>query len=270
MSDKPILFCGEMVRAKRDGRKTQTRRLRGMEDLNGQPCAWTSGMRPQQYASHQFAFLDMADPIGTYPTFIEAPYAVGDYLWTRETWAVHKNMDSWRPCMAADDAPVWYRADSDEVQCEADLDRGKWRPSIFMPRWAARDWSEVTDVRVQRVQEISEADAIAEGISFYGGYWRSVVHPVKKTLKCWPTAVCAFGQLWDSINAKPKRTKRHPATGAKEDCYVSYPWTDIRETRQHRGLSWYVIGNPWVAAYTFRQSPVRRVCDGCYDGGWGG
>lgn len=81
----------------------------------------------------------------------------------------------------------------------------RWRPSIHMPKWASRIRLLVTRVRIERVQNITEEDAIAEGIWFDGQYWRAVTHPIKGGLKCWPSAREAFRQLWDSIYAKQGR-----------------------------------------------------------------
>lgn len=85
-----------------------------------------------------------------------------------------------------------------------------------MPRWASRITLELTDVRVQRLQEISEEDALAEGVQLH---WRSVKHPIKGTLKCWPTARVAFEELWHSTHGKRS------------------PWSS----------------KPWVWALTFRR-----------------
>ena len=61
-----------------------------------------------------------------------------------------------------------------------------------------------------------------------------------------PDTILSFGELWNSLHLKPKKAKTNPYTGKRESCYVSYPWEDIRETREKNGLKWYVIGNPWV------------------------
>ncbi|KKM15170.1 hypothetical protein LCGC14_1698730 [marine sediment metagenome] len=116
----------------------------------------------------------------------------------------------------------------------------KLKPSIFMPRWASRINPVITEVRVERVQEISEADAKAEGVSPLN------YHPVSK----WPQHFReSFIELWNSINTKPKP---HLIKG-KIAFYESYPWEDIQETRTYRGLPWYVYGNPWVFPITFKE-----------------
>jgi hypothetical protein len=89
-------------------------------------------------------------------------------MWVRETWAAHVGWDKLKPSDLAHDAKAnfWFAADPEGTDGTADIPsfrRGKWRSSIFMPRWASRITLEITDVRVQRLQEISEKDAAAEG-----------------------------------------------------------------------------------------------------------
>ena len=122
-------------------------------------------------------------------------------------------------------------------------------PSIHMPRWACRLELEVTKVRVERVQEISEADAIAEGVTYTDEYleWEEWVDSCAPPGSSRASAKDWFGKLWDSINAKPKPVR----SGGKIDHYVSYPWEDVQETREHRGLPWIVMGNPWVWPVNF-------------------
>lgn len=138
--DLPILFSGPMVRALRRevDPKTQTRRL-----AKGQAVEWLGlGFKPE-FVAHPENHL--------------SPFAVGDRLWVRETWAVGERFDSYPPreiCRTE----VAYLADEEGL---IDL---RWRPSIHMPRWASRISLEVTEVRAQRLREISEEDAAAEGI----------------------------------------------------------------------------------------------------------
>lgn len=77
-----------------------------------------------------------------------------------------------------------------------------WHSAIYCPRWASRLTLEITDVRAQRVQEISEEDAVAEGVDFRGNYWRAGNHPVKGSALFFPTARVAYQHLWDSLNSK--------------------------------------------------------------------
>lgn len=204
--------------------------------------------------------------------------AAGDGLWIKETWAGIRHPEgeadeAWftslkRPYLKwpeeqgalitkaggawMADAIVW-RADGGLAWADGDgfiatrrdgTEASFWRSPLFMPYLFRRQAIDqvITFVRCERLQAMTEADAKAEGIPFDGTYWRSAIHPVKGTLKCWPTALMAYEKLWDSLNAKPKPVR----VGGKLDHYVSYPWEDVRETREHRGKPWHVRGNPWV------------------------
>lgn len=140
-----------------------------------------------------------------------------------------------------------YRATAINPQPDGNI-KLRWESSIFMPRKAARFYLEITDISVERVQEISTIDIRCEGVTI-----KNQIEQYAENYKD------AFQALWDSINAKPKRAKRNPA-GLKEDCYVSYPWADICETREHRGLNWYVIGNPFVWRIAFSDISETYPC----------
>lgn len=146
MAIKPILFNTEMVRAILDGRKTCTRRVIKLpENMDGVPVG-KSG--------------DSNNPLGfMHPGGIKRPpYQPGDILYVRETWCE-------LPVNEAGHMrghPVYYyRADGDMRPEEW---RGKWSPSTHTPKEAARIWLKVTDVRVERLQKITEDGCIAEGI----------------------------------------------------------------------------------------------------------
>jgi len=155
---RPILFSSPMVRAILDGSKTQTRRS----------FAGTLGVTP-------------------------CPYGVpGDRLWVRETFVQGHPSDAGE---VRYDLPLryWYRADGDlDMWAGEDGHAGDvpWRPSIHMPRAASRITLEITDVRVERLQAISEEDALAEGVPFVQN------DPFERTARR------EFQDLWDSLNAK--------------------------------------------------------------------
>jgi hypothetical protein len=184
-----------MVRAILAGKKTQTRRVvgsmhppeffgvRGGPDEND-PLQWgyyvADGMPwgsdgclvlARGETGHDRCVLSLACPYGD----------VGDRLWVRETWAEVNG-------------GAFYKAD--EPWPEAYGPEPKWKPSIHMPRWASRITLEVTDVRVERVQFISEPDAKAEGCCRFGG--RGAPQTVGME---GGTARDMFRKLWDSINA---------------------------------------------------------------------
>ena len=133
MADRPIIFSAPMIRALLDGRKSQTRRV----------------LKPP-YGTLEYL------PDGTWRP-ICTKFFRGDRLWVRETWA---DIAADPSCdLHATGIKTAYRAtDDDEFTIPP-----RWRPSIHMPRWASRMTLIVTDVRVQRLQDISEADAEAEG-----------------------------------------------------------------------------------------------------------
>lgn len=147
MTDKPILFSGPMVRAILDGRKTQTRRIITRSNL----MEWDGKeMRPI--------------PVG---------FAPGDRLWVRETWQGL----SYGDYLPTKSQVCDLRYAATDMLRDADKDvRGyPWRPSIHMPRWASRLTLIVEDVSVQRLQDITEADAQAEGAKPWTGAEQSYV-----------------------------------------------------------------------------------------------
>ena len=178
MKERPILFSAPMVRAILSGRKTQTRRevkrCGLLESTGGQ------GMRP----------IPIACPHGR----------PGDRLWVRETWqyAPVKYCDcpqgsEAQPC---DDwiEGIGCRSNRTEViYREDEATAAKWRSPIHMPRWASRITLEITDIRVERVQDISEADAMAEGVEF-----GNITDPLTGEID--RDATEAFEVLWESIH----------------------------------------------------------------------
>ena len=149
MADRPIIFSAPLVRALLDGRKTQTRRrLKPMR-----------GVRIEEFQEKG------PHPSGIGTVFecprdkLRAPYASGDRLWMREAHAFVGSCDPGLLVTRAD-YPHCVPGHYENVPPASDI---RWRPSIYMPRWASRLTLIVSDVRVQRVQDISEEDAQAEG-----------------------------------------------------------------------------------------------------------
>lgn len=202
MKERPILFSAPMVRAILDGRKTQTRRVMKVQPGD---VLWRSNGR-------DWLWLDNDDGPLTEPApCIRCPYGVpGDRLWVRETWA--------KPGEVGDS--IEYRADNDDPLA------GRWRPSIHMPRWASRITLEVTGVRVERLQDISEDDARAEGIREVtkdGVVKKYCVYDLgDHSSTPWDQmprrAVAAYAALWNDINGK----------GA----FLSNPWVWVVEFRR--------------------------------------
>ncbi len=148
MTDRPILFSAPMVRALLAGTKTQTRRV-----VKPQPHHGLVGVMVN-LGGADWA-MDDGDLSGQW----RCPYGVpGDRLIVRETFRLPAEYDDVKPSLVRSSAPVWYAAD-----VRADEGWGKTRVSIHMPRWASRLTLTITEVRVERLQDISEADAKAEG-----------------------------------------------------------------------------------------------------------
>ena len=185
MSKRPIIFSAPMVRAILEGRKTQTRRV-----VKPQPDSLSTDGVPTRFF-HKRA-------IGSgYQVQISCPYgAPGDRLWVREThW-----MDRRDPTMVAMDLDGYVVARSGYETGQAcdvtQLSRHEFwrkRPSIHMPRWASRILLEVTAVRVERLQDISEADAAAEG-------WMRRPEVSDDPQVHHDAARDWFSDLWESIN----------------------------------------------------------------------
>lgn len=201
MSEHPILMAAPMVRALLDGRKTQTRRVLPQRWIHAdnmeEACTPEGEPLPGMWMDHyEGEDADVA--------MVRCPFGVvGDRLWVRETWAADRR--------APDvDGVYVYRA-TDEVTLNAQLATpDRWHPSIHMPRRASRITLEVTEVRVQRLQDISEEDAIAEGVrrfddiptpdpSRYGAGNRWSAFEPTSTDECLGSARFAFGNLVNKL-----------------------------------------------------------------------
>ena len=174
-------------------RKTQTRRVVKYIPALGDPEDWCCNNIDEEF------FIRLA---GDYRRY--CPYGIsGNRLWVRETWAATASNDPCSPSEINTDAgkPVlWYK---ESVGVEPSCGwRGKWRPSIFMPRWASRITLEVVDVRVERLKDISEKDSRAEGIFETPrdpGFESWSTHGMRDY---YATPRRAFKALWDSINVR--------------------------------------------------------------------
>lgn len=233
IKERPIIMTAESVRAILDGRKTQTRRV-----LKFQPpsdayelCTLMSTTdRDEKKHEGKKHWVEMDDDgftiLDATEDFFRVPYQIGERRWVRETWASYggtkdlyhraKENIQYRATWDNDTRrPDWHWY-SDQPFCD-----DHWRSPIYMPRWASRLSLEVTDAKVERVQDISIDGAKAEGIegggvSWWGGYYSGTAKIMHGNARS------AFESLWDTINAK-------------------------------RGYSWE--SNPWVWAVTFRRVP---------------
>lgn len=212
--DKPILFSAPMVRAILRGDKTMTRReiklpTKGeyvRPDMGGWAPSTIGGGGAFRFAKDGSRIPASKEVViwnQTTGTCLAMKYRGGDRLWVRETWFPMEAQNGQRN--------YGYAADftgEGRPNCN-------YKPSIHMPRTASRITLEVTAVKIERLQDISEDDAKAEGVECDSDGWRDYMMP---NTQCRPTAKDSFETLWESINGPG---------------------------------SWEV--NPWVAAYSFKR-----------------
>jgi len=216
MKERPILFRGEMVRAILDGRKTMTRRVVKTNNHSANLDTYFMDGEP--------SVLGMQFTDGTK---VKCPYGkVGDRLWVRETWGLRpyaveaigrkitnplsqflwEGSDFSRPIATKEFIDnhilTWGVEWEWKAAYAGDFSSVHWRPSTRMPRWASRLTLEITGVRVERLQDISDADALSEGVERlinedgfidYHPQWGKVIKAMD--------AASSFRSLWDSINA---------------------------------------------------------------------
>lgn len=224
MTARPIIFQGWGVRAIGAGTKTQTRRLRGLEDVNGYPGRLEGdsalgplgyrGLLPGDYYNTQnwrtFPKRDFVRNPGLYHWFlgeqdgeanpipVKCPYGkVGDQLWVQETWFNNLPEERSRE-------HIYYRADDDDPDFDGETiqrEGGGWRPSIFMRREYSRYLLELRAVRAERLARISPSDAIAEGMPPYDPAHR---------LPAAVYYVAAFRDTWAAIHGRNHTWESNP------------------------------------------------------------
>lgn len=181
MAERPILFSAPMVLALIAGRKTMTRRvLTEFESLDDVP----SEIQEDQELRGWHLFGD--------DFWCKPPCWIGDLLWVREGWRVWSQYDDVAPGRIPSNVDVQYAADAPLSPWDS-----KARPSIHMPRWASRLTLEVTDVKVERVQDISSADTMAEGVEC--ATCAAMRKSACNNLGCFASRE-AFRKLWDDLN----------------------------------------------------------------------
>lgn len=226
---KPALFNTEMVKAILDGRKTATRRVVKLKYRNTHLTMRTDkyGTRLIELQNEEPGVTTVRNPDGTTSHKLLAaiektpPYCPGDILYVRETWCLNRFGYHYR----ADDNDQWISCDD------------VWRPSIHMPKEAARLFGRATGIKAQRVQDITDEESRREGAADRED----------------------FRLVWTRCYAKPRPVK---GENGEIDHYESYPWEDIHETRTYRGKPWYVIGNPWVWVIEFERVTKEVAEDG--------
>lgn len=188
----PILFNTEMVRAILDNRKTVTRRICKDGNIYTVPDMDFYDADRRTYAVHNYADKEHRVQLSTAER--SCPICPGDILYVRETWCrVGEDVDKmyFEHSGAMWDGMYLYKADGTELS-----DIGKWRPSIHMPKDAARIWLKVTDVRVEHLQDITEDEAKAEGANWKNGKNVGWEEKMKRT------AVDRFAEIWNSTIKK--------------------------------------------------------------------
>jgi hypothetical protein len=206
LKDTPLIFTGEMIRTLLDDRKTQTRRLNGLKAVNECPDKWLLDT-PGVLSCTDTVLFEHRTCKRT--ELIKCRYGgPGDRIWGRENiWLPPPiTLKMLREGADTDTWPAVAYTASLDIPTIEEYRKWGWKhvPSIFMPKFASRITREIVSVRLERLQEISEEDAIAEGVERTGGgrYWLGYdLHHVKGTRKVYGQARDAFRTLWDSINA---------------------------------------------------------------------
>lgn len=219
MTARPMMFSTPMVKAIRERRKWMTRRVvnpkmfisLGADPDEPEDVVWQSDPR----------FAHCAVEYGRCPHGMP-----GDQLWVKETWGLRSYYDitdwisesvaGWNADDVLERWMVDYRADGE-------IEGAYWRSAMYMPRWVSRTTLDVTAVRVERLQDISEEDAQAEGVDRDNEPCDHVRYSCAEVKCLGPGYRAAFGELWQSINGK------------REGC----AWKD----------------NPWVWVLSFRLNP---------------
>lgn len=208
MTERGMIFNGEMVRAILDGRKTQTRRIMKIQpEHSGLGLRRVTDSKNGNDDGKYFWSSSDACGLKARSKSFTCPFgAVGDRIWVRETFQGplfdYEQMESYLEDSSKFEKPEFcqYAADGKPAPEYYDADdnlRHGWRPSIHMPRWASRILLEITDVRVERLREISQADAEAEGVGkLKKGFWKNY-QPGWTEFQL--TARGSFATLWKSI-----------------------------------------------------------------------
>ncbi|GAB7402988.1 hypothetical protein OUHCRE4_11160 [Enterobacter hormaechei subsp. steigerwaltii] len=213
MKERGMIFNGEMVRAILDGRKTQTRRIMKVQPKPCNHTNWPDYSPEPQWKSYPNGWCCAVCANGTtidhrhHAKGITCPYGtVGDRIWVRETFSPVPDHEEPAGCSA-----LLYAADGNGPY-------GKWVPSIHMPRWASRLTLEITGVRVERLNSISQEDAQAEGMELTG--WRPTYSDPDSGGEVW-TPYDNFAQLWESIYG--------------DESWRSNPWVWVIEFKRIEG-----------------------------------
>lgn len=181
MAEKPIIMTTPMVQAYLEGRKTQTRRL-----MHPAPEYRENTSLPGHYGVFFYGWNIAHEAVTVDDIIGHCPHGKpGDDLWWRETWAAPIDYDSTIPRSIPGDVALAYKASPPKSN---NFDIGKWRPSIYMPRWASRIVTPIVKVRFERLQQITDEDAEQEGFCALSSQAGS--HAPREN----------FQHFWDTIN----------------------------------------------------------------------
>ena len=222
MNERGILMQPESVVGILADRKTQTRRVVRMTDAarreTSGPSAFVEWQGLSGSGTQYHARVCNPDVNGLGGYWATCPYGVpGDRLWVRETfnWSATDELLPKEPrqlCLERAGYRAKYvvwRADGEREHPK--WGKARWLSPLFMPKWASRLTLVVKALRLERVQSITEEDAVAEGITRTDGrWWDGAPHKIKGTPRAFPTAHEAYADLWDAINGKRAPWKSNP------------------------------------------------------------
>lgn len=207
MKKRPILFNAEMVNAILEGRKTQTRRIVKNQPLDkSKSCFVIESTDRQQIGTFRFSDINHENPV-----YIRCPHgSAGDQLWVKETYAVGVCSDRLKPSELSprfhlvDNGGIWYEADTTCPKSPV-TEKGKIRPSLFIPKWASRINLIIDSISSQRLHDINQDDAIAEGIELvehncFKNYLTGPPNDERPGYEYLEDPIGSFRSLWKSIN----------------------------------------------------------------------
>ena len=238
MKKTPIIMTGESVRGINGDRKTQTRRVIKGFDIEGPNNPNKSIFDVNKNGKWVAAFGD--DGHGNFEQF--CPYGKkGDRLWVREAWRPHDpELFDVKPSEIPDLVPmvdcisVLYKSDLDGMKSFESSNVAKdikWKSSMFMPRWASRIDLELTEVRIERVQDISKEDAVAEGLYEWINEKNGLTYYGQQLADVWELDPrVTYKRLWNEINGRPRKDG------------IDISWT----------------ANPWVWVLGFKEIEVDK------------
>ncbi len=196
MREIGILFNEVMIKALQAGYKTQTRRLRGLDKVNAIAAPWSAHVDATFGDLWHFIAPDQH-------ISLKCPYGEpGDFLIGKEAWRAGRSFDLLPPSGITEGLKIWYEADSDKGAL-FDI-AGRYRHARFMCTWMARIRREITDIRVQRIRDISDIDIQAEGFPVDN----SPPHDGTRLNAC--GRLFLFKDLWDSINGNKGSWEKNP------------------------------------------------------------